>query len=248
MILAYVRTQREFGRFRIFEKFGRPDPTYFRELFRIGWPIGASFGIESSLFMITVMMMGWVGTAALAAHQVAIQCAAFTFMVPLGISQGAATRVGNLIGARDPEGAQRAAWVSFGLGAGFMAVAALGFVAFRAWLPRLYTPDVEVVAACAAILPIAAAFQVFDGTQVVGCGVLRGMGRTRPAMLFNFVSYWVLGLPIAWWLGLSRGWGLAGVWWGLALGLGVVATLLLLFVRTRGPAFHQPTVPEGGWT
>ena len=83
---------------------------------------------------------------------------------------------------------------------------------------------------------LAAAFQIFDGTQVVGCGVLRGMGRTRPAMVFNFVSYWVLALPLGAWLGFSRGWGLAGIWWGLALGLGFVAASLVVWIRLRGPA------------
>ena len=96
--------------------------------------------------------------------------------------------------------------------------------------------DAQVIAGCAAILPIAAAFQIFDGAQVVGCGVLRGIGRTRPAMFFNLVAYWVLGLPIGAWLAFRQGWGLAGVWWGLALGLGVVATLMVLFVHYRGPA------------
>ena len=107
---------------------------------------------------------------------------------------------------------------------------------FRDLLPRIYTPDAAVIAACAAILPIAGAFQIFDGTQAVGCGVLRGMGRTRPAMVFNLVSYWVLALPIGSWLALRRGWGLAGIWWGLACGLGLVAVSLVLWIRARGPA------------
>ena len=135
-------------------------------------------------------------------------------------------------GAND---AQRAAWVAIGLGAGVMAVSAVGFVVFRHWLPRLYTPEPEVIAARAAILPIAAAFQLFDGAQVAGCGVLRGMGRTRPAAIFNLISYWVLGLPIGAWLGLRAGFGLAGIWWGLCLGLAVVATLLIGYVQFRGP-------------
>ena len=115
----------------------------------------------------------------------------------------------------------------------------LTFVAFRNVLPRISTPDADVIAACAAILPIAGAFQIFDGTQAVGCGVLRGMGRTRPAMVFNLVSYWGLGLPIGSWLALRRGWGLAGIWWGLACGLGLVAISLVLWIRARGPAMDR---------
>jgi MATE family multidrug resistance protein len=93
-----------------------------------------------------------------------------------------------------------------------------------------------VIALGAAILPIAAAFQIFDGVQVVGCGVLRGMGRTRPAAVFNLLGYWMLGLPLGGWLALRAGWGLAGIWWGLAIGLAVVATLLVAWLRFRGPA------------
>ena len=120
-----------------------------------------------------------------------------------------------------------------------MTITAMLFVSLRFQLPRIYTGDGELIWACAAILPIAAAFQIFDGAQVVGCGILRGMGRTRPAMFFNLVSYWVLGLPIGAWLALRGGYGLAGIWYGLAIGLGVVATLLMLFVRYRGPAANR---------
>jgi MATE family multidrug resistance protein len=158
-------------------------------------------------------------------------------MMPLGIAQGAATRVGNLLGAREPGAAQRAAWVSLALGAGVMGLAAVAFVVGRAWLPGLYTPDSAVVAACAAIMPIAAAFQIFDGTQVVGCGILRGMGRVRPATAFNLIGYWLLGLPIGGWLALRGGYGLPGLWWGLALGLAVVAGSLVCFIAVRGPGF-----------
>ena len=122
------------------------------------------------------------------------------------------------------------------MGAGVMCISALAFVLLREWLPRLYTPQLDVITACAAILPIAAAFQVFDGTQAVSCGVLRGMGRPRPAAYLNLFGYWVLALPIGAWLGLEAGWGLPGIWWGLCLGLAVVATSLLVLIRLRGPA------------
>ncbi len=207
-----------------------------REITRLGLPVAVQTGLEMWAFSAAALHARRLGALPLAAHTIALNMAALAFMLPLGVSQGAATRVGNLIGARDPAGAQRAAWVSFAMGAGVMTLSALGFVVFRHALPRIYTPDLEVVAACAAILPIAAAFQIFDGTQVVGCGILRGMGRTRPAMFFNAVGYWGLGLPLGAWLGLRGGWGLAGIWWGLALGLGVVATSLVVWVRVRGPA------------
>jgi MATE family multidrug resistance protein len=110
-----------------------------------------------------------------------------------------------------------------------------------------------VVAACAAILPIAAAFQVFDGTQVVGCGILRGTGRVRPALWMNLFGYWILGLPLGTWLALRTGAGLAGLWWGLALGLAFVASGLVTFIALRGPGRDLPRgeavrhpLPAGG--
>lgn len=218
-------------------------PRRLLRLLALGLPVGTQMGLEIWAFSGAALLAGLLGTVPLAAHTIALNMAALSFMLPLGISQGAATRVGNLIGAGDPDRAQRAAWVSIVMGAAVMAVMATVFVALRFALPRIYTADAEVIAACAAILPIAAAFQVFDGTQVCGCGILRGMGRTRPAMYFNLVSYWVLGLPIGAWLALREGWGLAGIWVGLALGLGIVATLLVLFVRFRGPAVDRHGLP-----
>jgi MATE family multidrug resistance protein len=206
-----------------------------RELAGFGIPVAIQVSLEAWAFSGAALLVGHLGATALAAHTIALNLASLSFMMPLGISQGAATRVGNLLGAREPAAAQRAAWVSLALGAGVMGVAAVAFVGFRGWLPRLFTPELAVVSACAAILPIAAAFQIFDGTQVVGCGILRGMGRVRPAAAFNLVGYWLIGLPLGGWLALRGGYGLAGLWWGLALGLALVATALVIFVALRGP-------------
>jgi len=206
-----------------------------RELLGYGLPVAVQVSLEAWAFSGAALLVGHLGATAIAAHTIAINLASLSFMMPLGIAQGAATRVGNLLGSGEPAAAQRAAWVSFGLGAGVMSLSAIAFVVLREWLPRVYTPDAAVVALTAAILPIAAAFQIFDGTQVVGCGILRGMGRVRPATAFNFVGYWLLGLPLGGWLALRGGMGLAGLWWGLALGLAVVALSLLTFVALRGP-------------
>lgn len=214
------------------------DPRRLAGVVALGLPVAFQVAFEMWAFGAAGLLAGRLGAVPLAAHTIALNMAALAFMLPLGVSQGAATRVGNLIGAGRPHDAQRAAWVSLAMGAGVMALSALLFVAFRFALPRVYTADAAVIAACAAILPIAAAFQILDGTQVVGCGVLRGMGRTRPAMVFNLVSYWVLALPLGAWLAFSRGWGLAGIWCGLALGLGLVAASLVGWIRLRGPAFE----------
>jgi MATE family multidrug resistance protein len=207
-----------------------------RDVMRIGIPVAFHMGLEIWAFSGAALLAGLLGATALAAHTVALNLAALAFMMPLGISQGAVTRVGNLLGALRPHEAQRTAWLAFAMGGGVMCTSAVTFVVLRAALPRIYTTDPDVIRLCASILPIAAAFQVFDGLQVVGCGILRGMGRTRPAAVVNLISYWLIGIPLASWLGLIAGFGLPGVWCGLAIGLAVAAALLLAWVRVRGPA------------
>ncbi len=202
----------------------------------MGFPIALQMSLEIWAFSAATLLAGRLGSAPLAAHTIVLNMAALAFMIPLGISQAAVTRVGNLLGARAPDEAQRAAWVAFAMGAAFMACSALTFVSLRHVLPSVYTADAQVIALAATILPIAGAFQIFDGLQVVGCGILRGMGRTRPAAVFNFIAYWVIGLPCGAWFALERGYGLPGLWWALCLGLGLVAASVLLWVRYRGPA------------
>jgi len=211
------------------------EPAALRRIAAFGIPVAIQMALEVWAFSAGTLLAGRIGATALAAHTIVLNMAALAFMLPLGISQAAVTRVGNLLGRRDPRGAHRAAWIAVGMGAGVMSISAGAFVLLRHFLPALYTSAPEVVALAASVLPIAAVFQVFDGTQVAGCGVLRGMGRTRPAAWFNFVGYWVLGLPFAAWLGLSMGWGLAGIWWGLALGLAAVAISIVVWLRYRGP-------------
>jgi MATE family multidrug resistance protein len=212
------------------------DPRGLANILHLGWPVALQIALEVMAFSGATLLVGWIGATSVAAHQVTFNFAALTFMMPLGISQAAATRVGNLLGARHPDRAQRAAWVALGMGAFVMGVAAVIFVVFRGHLPRVLTDEPAVVALSATVFPIAAAFQIFDGVQVVGCGVLRGMGRPRPVAWFNLVAYWGLGLPLGAWWALRAGWGLPGIWWGLCLGLAVVASSLVLWIRARGPA------------
>ena len=210
-------------------------PRGLGQILALGLPVGVQLGLEMWAFQLATLFAGWLGEKQLAAHVVALNLASMSFMVPLGISMAAVTRVGNLLGAGRPQAAQRAAWVALGMGAGVMCVAAVSFVLLRGWLPRVYTADLEVLAVAATLLPIAGAFQLFDGTQVVGGGILRGMGRTRPAAVFNLLGYYVLGLPVAYYLAFAVGMGVTGIWWGLTLGLMVVAGSLVLWVGVRGP-------------
>lgn len=210
-----------------------------RLLLAIGFPIAIQTSLELWAFATSNLIAGRLGSVPVAAHVLVMNLASITFMVPLGIAQGTAVRVGNLIGAGRVAQSQRAAWLGIGMGAGFMGLAAIAFVIGRNVLPRIYTPEAAVIATAAAILPIAGAFQIFDGTQSVAAGVLRAMGRPGPAALANLIGFWGLGLPIGGWLALRGGVGLAGLWWGLCLGLVVVAVALTLLIWRRGPTLAR---------
>lgn len=209
------------------------DPKGLREILRHGLPSGGQMALEVWGFSATGLLAGRLGATALAAHQIALNLASVSFMVPMGISIAAATRVGNLTGAGDEREARLAARVALAMGASVMTFSALVFFGGRHVLPKLYGVTPEVALLAASILPVAAAFQIFDGTQVVGCGVLRGRGDTQPAFWFNLVGYYVLGLPCAALLAFTLGWGLPGLWWGLVLGLATVAVLLVMRILRR---------------
>ena len=197
---------------------------------RLGVSVGGQVWLEGTAFSIAAMMAGWISTPAVASHQVVLSLAGLAFMVPYGISQGAATRVGNLIGAGDHAGMRRAAGAALVAGVAAMTVSAALFVVFRAELPRLFTKDMDVIALSAMILPIAAAFQLSDGAQGVAGGILRGLGRPDAAAVVNLLGYYTLALPAGYWLGVRGGHGLSAVWIALAGGLTVVAALLLYWV------------------
>jgi multidrug resistance protein, MATE family len=214
---------------------------------RLGVPVGVQLALEANAFTIGMLIVGSIGVAELAAHQVVINMATLTFMFPLGIAIGAGARAGNLIGARDGAGLRLACRIALLMGGGVMAIAAVVLVVFREALPRLYLDDPEVVAIAASLLPIAAAFQIFDGTQVVGGGLMRGMGRPQAGAFANLFAFYVIGLPLAWLLAFRFGLGVIGVWWGLAAGLGCVAAILCVWVArtSRRPLAELAVETEG---
>jgi len=233
LLALYVQAVPRFKSYHVFSRLGKPDSHYFRELFRIGWPIGVSYGIEVGLFMVTALLMGTLGTVPLAAHQVAIQCAAFTFMVPLGIGIATSVRVGQAVGRRDPEGARWAGYLGIMLSAAFMICMAMLFWTIPRSIISLYLDlsnpaNADVVALAITLLGIAAFFQLFDGVQVAAAGALRGLKDTRVPMVLAFFSYWLIGLSIGYALGFRAGWGSEGLWWGLVVGLAAAACLLTL--------------------
>jgi MATE family multidrug resistance protein len=209
------------------------DPKPLKRMLALGFPIGAQMVLEGGAFNIIALLMGWLGVAQVAAHQIALNFASLTFMVPLGVSSAAAVIVGHAVGRGDAEGVRRATLASLAVGAGFMLCTAVLLVSAPRFLAGLYTPDSMVLAFAAVLLPIAGVFQVFDGLQVVSIGLLRGLGDTRMPMIVNVIGFWCIGMPVSLWLGFGLDYGAVGLWWGLVVGLVVVAVFLIVRVRQR---------------
>jgi MATE family multidrug resistance protein len=212
------------------------EPRGLLEVLRYGLPVGLHYTLEVWAFQLSTLIAGDLGRHELAAHTIVLNIASVTFMVPLGISFAASTIIGNLVGSNRRAAAQRTAWIAFALGGGVMLISAVILVSARWLIPGLYTDEAAVIVLAASIMPIAAAFQLFDGLQVVGGGILRGVGDTLPAAVFNGIAYYVVALPLAGYLVMIRGMGLQALWWSLALGLALVAGTLVSWVRWRGPA------------
>jgi MATE family multidrug resistance protein len=202
-------------------------------MLRLGIPIGVQYLLEYGAFAAAALLMGVLGTTQMAAHQIAINLASFTFMVPLGVSTATAVMVGHAIGAGDEAQARRSAVAGIMSGTAFMVLSALAFRLFPVALARVYTGDATVVALAATLIPIAGVFQVFDGVQAVAAGVLRGIGDTHAPAIINVVGFWLIGLPVSWWLAFREGGGAVGLWWGIVVGLAAVALILLGRVRVR---------------
>ena len=214
-------------------------------MLRIGLPIGVQYLLEYGAFAAAALLMGVLGTTQMAAHQIAINLASFTFMVPLGVSTATAVLVGHAIGAGDEEQARRAAIAGIFIGAAFMCASALVFRLFPGVLARLYTGNTEVLVLAVLLIPIAGVFQVFDGIQAVAAGVLRGVGDTHAPAIINVVGFWLIGLPVSWVLAFRSGGGAVGLWWGIVVGLAAVAAILLGRVRVRlGQTMHRVVIDE----
>ena len=230
-LIAVVSSDRRFRRFHLFGNWWRFDRQRTAAMVKLGWPIGATMGLEIGVFALAAYFMGWLGASAVAAHAIALQLAALTFMVPMGLGQAATVRVGRAVGREDPDGITRAGWTAWVMGMLFMATMALVMWTVPHWLITLFLRDVPanaaVIALAVSFLRVAAAFQLVDGAQVIGAGMLRGLHDTRWPLLFALVGYWVVGLGIGSWLAFSRDWKGVGIWVGLASGLAAVAVLVL---------------------
>ncbi|HEX5004115.1 MAG TPA: MATE family efflux transporter [Gemmatimonadales bacterium] len=202
-------------------------------MLRLGIPVGAQFELEYGAFGLTGVLMGQLGTAQMAGHQVALNLASLTYMVPLGVSASVAVLVGQSVGRGDPSGVRRSARSGLLVGSGFMLLTGAVFLLIPRFLAGLYTSSADVLLVAAMLIPLAGLFQVFDGIQVVAGGVLRGLGDTRSPMIINLIGFWVVGIPAGLILGFRAGMGAVGLWSGLVLGLASVAVILLGRVRHR---------------
>ncbi|HEX7081706.1 MAG TPA: MATE family efflux transporter [Gammaproteobacteria bacterium] len=209
------------------------DPKPLGRMLWIGAPIGAQMMLEFGAFAAVALLMGRLGVVEVAAHQVAINLASLTFMVPLGVSSAAAVIIGHAVGRQDAPGVRRAMLAALLVGAAFMSLTAALFIGAPGRLAALYTSDAAVLALAAVLLPIAGVFQIFDGLQVVSLGLLRGLGDTRVPMIVNVVGFWCCGIPASLVLGFGVDLGAVGLWWGLVLGLAAVAAILVLRLRHR---------------
>ena len=235
-VVAALYVRRALPNLGIFTSFPRPDFPMLRSLFAIGLPIGMMSGFESGLFSVTAILMGTFGTVTLAAHQIAIQTASFTFMIPLGLAAATAVRVGQAVGRRDAFGARRSGWIGIGLSVAFMTCTALAFWLIPERIASFFLQadnpaNLPIIRTAVQFLAFAAAFQIFDGLQVSAAGALRGLKDTRTPMLLALLSYWGVGLVSGLFFAYVVGLGAAGLWCGLVLGL--VSAALLLVGRFR---------------
>lgn len=229
--LAVYVSQPAFRIYGVFRDLHQLDRHIVGELLQIGWSIGVLAAVETGLFTVTTFLMGQLGTVTLAAHQIALQTASITFMIPLGISYATTVRVGQLSGKGDPGGARLAGYVGICLGGLFMAFMAILFWTMPRSIISLYL-DVQdpangnVVRLAQSLLGVAAIFQMFDGIQIIAAGALRGLKDTRIPMFVGILAYWCIGLTSGYLLGLRLGFGGVGLWWGLAIGLLAAAAVL----------------------
>ena len=219
----------------------------FKRIVRLGSPIGLQLFLEFGAFGAIGILMGWLGTVAIAGHQIALSLAAFAFMIPLGISQAAAILVGRAVGRGDPAAARRSAGGAVLVCCLVMAATAAVFLGLPSVLAGQFTTETRVAAVAAGLIPVAGMFQLFDGLQVVCTGALRGVADTMRPMIYNMLGFWLFGMPLSLWLGFQLDMGPEGLWWGLAAGLGAVAVMLVarMWIRLGGP-IERFSLTHGG--
>jgi MATE family multidrug resistance protein len=231
-LVLVVSLGHKFRRYHLFGNWWRADWPRLVTLWRVGLPIGAAFAFEITVFNAAVFLMGQFGMAAIAAHAIAIQIASVSFMVPMGLAQAATVRVGRAYGAGDHDGISRAGWTSFVLAIVFMTSTSVVMLAAPRWLIGAFVDvddaaNAEVIGLAVSFLTCAAVFQIADGAQVVGAGMLRGLQDTRVPMIYAGLGYWGFGMSLSLLFAFRLGFQGTGIWIGLASGLAAVAILMI---------------------
>lgn len=232
LLVAILWHERRTGNL-LFAMSWRPLWERIRRLVELGLPAAGQILFEGAVFGLVTVFASRLDEVSLAAHSVAVNVIATTYMVPLGISSAAAVRVGQAFGAKERNQATLRGWTAIALGAGFMACAGILLASAPRWIIRVYTPDSHVIARGALLLRIAAVFELFDGLQVVATGALRGIGDARTPLMAHFAGYWLIGLPVAYALCFPAGWGAPGIWVGLSAALIAIGAMLVLVWKWR---------------
>ncbi len=244
-MLTVVLVDRFYGQFSVFASFDWPNASEIARIVKLGFPIGVSVFMEASLFATVALLMGSLGTNVVAGHQIAINVASITFMIPLGLSMAITVRVGQAMGRGSPADARRAGFVGVGVALSIMVVTAAFILLFPEAIVSIYTDDAPVRAVALKLLFLAAVFQLSDGAQVAGAGALRGLKDTAIPMMMTFVAYWGIGVPLGYTLGITQAMGPRTIWFGLIAGLTVAAVCLngRFWWVTRG-RFAEPPSAE----
>ena len=225
-MFMYIYRNRRFKDYRLGFVLKNFKKKIVRQLVSIGLPAGFQFVFEVGAFGFALIMIGWIGKEALAAHQIAINLASVSYMMASGLSAAATIRVGNQLGRKDIPTLRAAAFTIYGMVVTFMTFCALVFILGRVFLPSLYVNDETVIGMASSLLVIAGFFQLSDGVQVVGLGALRGLADVKIPTVLTFIAYWVLALPLGYILGFKLGFGIEGIWYGLLIGLSIVAVVM----------------------
>ena len=229
VIIWYVINSGNFKQFNVSLVVKEINYKFIKKILALGVPSAFQYFFEVGAFSFAIIMIGWLGTIQLAAHQIAMNLASITYMATLGISSAGAIRVGNAVGKQDVHEVRRAGFTAIMLGALIMAACGIIFVLFRNLLPSLYIHNNSVITIASSLLIIAAMFEIFDGIQAVGIGVLRGLTDVKGPTLIAFFSYWIIALPIGYFFGFILKMQVVGVWVGFLVGL--VSSAILLTLR-----------------
>lgn len=226
--LGYVHFSSKYKPYELTLRFRKIDFSVMKKILKIGIPSGLQYFFEVGAFVGSAIIIGWLGTDELAAHQIAINLASISFMCAIGVSAAGSIRVGNAVGREDRHAIRRAGGVTFILAAAIMGAFGIIFIVFRDLLPSFYIEDPDVIRIAGSLLIIAALFQLSDGTQAVGIGLLRGIADAKIPMVITFIAYWIVGLPGAYLLGFVFDYGVEGIWFALFIALTVSAVMLSL--------------------